>query len=308
MQTIRKEAGMSAREWRGSFAIPMTPYDAHDHIDEDVLRAEIEFCIQSGVGGIVVPVMVSEFRVLSEDERRTMIRVPVEVSNGRAPIVANCAAVNTPLAVSLARYAQEAGADAVIAMPPYAHPADFATVYAYYEAISDAVSIPVWIQNHTVAALSADQVVRLCTEIENVCWVKEEVQPETHSISILLGKNCPHIDGIMGGAGGRYMMAEHARGSKGVVHACQFCDVIQRVWDLLDAGQTEEAGDLFDKVLPGLMLEGLIGMAYAKEIMIRRGVFETNRVRMSAHPIDEADWWEIDRVWERLQPYLIWSK
>ena len=42
-------------------------------------RAEIEFCIESGVGGLVVPVMVSEFRVLSEDERRTMMRVPVEV-------------------------------------------------------------------------------------------------------------------------------------------------------------------------------------------------------------------------------------
>ena len=103
---------MSDRAWRGSFAIPMTPYDTQDRIDEDVLRAEIEFCIQSGVGGIVVPVMVSEFRVLSEDERRTMVRMSAEVSNGRVPIVANCAAVNTPLAVSFARYAQEVGADA----------------------------------------------------------------------------------------------------------------------------------------------------------------------------------------------------
>ena len=52
---------MKDRPWRGSFAIPMTPFDAHDRIDEDLLRAEIEFCIQSGVGGLVVPVMVSEF-------------------------------------------------------------------------------------------------------------------------------------------------------------------------------------------------------------------------------------------------------
>jgi dihydrodipicolinate synthase/N-acetylneuraminate lyase len=297
---------MSTKEWRGSFAIPMTPYDDKDRIDEDVLRAEIEFCIQSGVGGIVTPVMVSEFRVLSEDERRTMVRVPVEVSNGRVPIVANCAAVNTPLAVSFARYAQEMGADAVIAMPPYIRTPDFPTVYAYYKAISDAVSIPVWIQNHTVAALSVAQVVQLCTELENVSWVKEEVDPETHSISTLLGRNCPHIEGVMGGAGGRYMMTEHARGSRGVVHACQFCDVVQRIWELLDADQSEKAGDLFEKVLPGLILEGLLGMAYAKEIMIRRGVFKNNRVRADSQPFDKADWWEIGRVWERLQPHLIW--
>ena len=86
---------MTERNWRGSFAIPMTPYDEKDRIDEEVLAAEIEFCIGSGIGGIVVPVMVSEFRVLSEDERRTLIRVPVEVSAGRVPIVANCAAVSS---------------------------------------------------------------------------------------------------------------------------------------------------------------------------------------------------------------------
>jgi 4-hydroxy-tetrahydrodipicolinate synthase len=299
---------MSTREWRGSFAIPMTPYDDKDRIDEDVLRAEIEFCIGSGVGGIVVPVMVSEFRVLSEDERHTMIRVPVEVSQGRAPIVANCAAVNTPLAVSFARYAQEAGADAVIAMPPYMRTPDFPSIYAYYEAISNAVSVPVWIQNHTVAALSVAQVVQLCTELERVCWVKEEVDPETHSISRLLAQNCPAIEGVMGGAGGLYMVTEHARGSRGVVHACQFCDVVQRVWELLDAGQNEEANDLFEKLLPGLVLERQLGMAYAKEIMIRRGMFKNNRIRTSSQPFDEADWWEIDRVWERIKPHLIWHK
>ena len=43
---------MTTKEWRGCFAIPMTPFDDKDRIDEDVLCAEIEFCIQSGVGGV----------------------------------------------------------------------------------------------------------------------------------------------------------------------------------------------------------------------------------------------------------------
>ncbi|MBL7201222.1 MAG: dihydrodipicolinate synthase family protein [Anaerolineae bacterium] len=299
---------MTDRAWRGSFAIPMTPYDEEDRIDEDVLAAEIEFCIESGVGGLVVPVMVSEFRVLSEEERRTMIRVPVQVSAGRVPVVANCAAVNTPLAVSYARYAQEVGADAVIAMPPYVLRPDFTTILAYYQAISDAVSIPVWIQNAGVVALSPDQIVQLCTEIENVSWVKEEVAPSTHSIGALVARNCPAIEGVMGGGGGRYMITERARGSKGVIHACQFCDVVQLIWDLLDAGEDEQAGDLYEHVLPALVLEGLMGMACAKEIMVRRGVFVNNRIRSRARPLDEEDMREIDRVWERIQPYLIWHK
>jgi len=297
---------MSEREWRGSFAIPMTPYDEHDRIDEDVLAAEIAFCVESGVGGLVTPVMVSEFRVLSEAERRTMVRVPVMIGAGRVPVIANCAAVNTPLAVELARFAEETGADAVIAMPPYTLRPDFETIYAYYQAVSDAVTVPVWIQNAGVAALSPDQVVRLCTEIERVSWVKEEVHPSTHSIGALVSRNCPAIEGVMGGGGGRYMIAEYARGAKGVVHACQFCDVVQRVWDLLDAGEEKKARDLHEHVLPGLVMEGLMGMALAKEIMVRRGVFRNHRIRSRARPLDEDDLREIDRVWERIQPYLSW--
>ena len=295
---------MTVKEWRGSFAIPMTPYDEGDRIDQDVLAAEIEFCIASGVGGLVVPVMVSEFRALAEEERRVMIRVPVEVSAGRVPVVANCAAVNIPLAVSYARYAEEIGADAVIAMPPYVLRPDFGTIYAYYQAIAGAVSIPVWIQNAGLAALSPDQIVRLCTEIEHVSWVKEEVAPSTHSIGALVSRNCPAVEGVMGGGGGRYMVAEWARGSKGVIHACQFCDVVQRIWELLEAGQEDAARDLHERVLPALVLEGLMGMAFAKEIMIRRGVFKNHRIRSRTRPLDDADMREIDRVWERIQPYL----
>lgn len=298
---------MSKRDWRGSFAIPMTPYDDQDRIDEDTLRAELRFCIESGVGGICVPLMVSEFFVLSEAERKLMVRIAVkECAGSGIPVVANCAAVNAPLAVSYARYMEEVGADALIAMPPYIDRPDWETIYAYYKALSQAVHIPIWIQNASIVPLSPEQVVRLCTELEHVSWVKEEVPPSTHSISRLMAQNSPAIEGIMGGGGGRYLITERARGAKGVVHACQFCDVIQRVWELLDGGQRAEAEELFDGILPGLLLEGLMGMAFAKEIMVRRGVLKNHRVRSQARPLDAEDLREIERVYRRLEPLFIW--
>jgi dihydrodipicolinate synthase/N-acetylneuraminate lyase len=299
---------MATKEWRGSFAIPMTPFDDRDRIDENALAAEIEFCIQSGVGGIVVPVMVSEFGALSEDERRAMVRITVEVNAGRAPVVANCAAVNTPLAVRYAEYCEKAGADSVIAMPPYVLVPDFPTTYDYYKAISQAVHVPVWIQNVGLAPLSADQIVTLCTELPNVGWVKEEVAPTTRSIGRLAARKSPAIKGIMGGVGGRLLMAERARGSKGVVHACEFCDVVQRVWELLDEGNTGEGEDLFERVLPGLVAESSLGMGFAKEIMVRRGVLKNNRTRSQAQSLDSDDMIETDRIWNRIEPYLIWRK
>lgn len=294
--------------WRGSFAIPMTPWDDHDRIDEQVLRAEIVFCVQSGVGGIVSPVMVSEFFVLSEDERKQMVRITVEAAAGRVPVIANCAAVNTPLAVRYAGYCQEVGADAVIAMPPYIQRPDWEVIYGYYKAISEAVTIPVWIQNAGAVPLSTDQIITLCSEIENVSWVKEEVEPSPRHIAALVKRNSQSVKGVMGGAGGRFLITERQRGAVGCIHACQFCDVLQRVWDLLDAGQDDLGRDWFEHLLPGLVLEGLMGMAFSKEIMVRRGVFKNNRMRMNPHSLDADDLREIDWVWERIQPYLIWRK
>lgn len=296
---------MSKAIWRGSFAIPMTPYDQQDRIDEGALRAEIRFCIAAGVGGICLPLLVSEFRSLSEDERRLMIRVGVEECCGRdVPVVANVAAVNTPLAVRYAEYSATVGADAVMAMPPYIERPDWPTIRTYYTEIARVAQIPVWIQNAGLAALSTDEILMLCHDIEHVNWVKQEVSPSTHTITALLDRHSPNIHGVMGGAGGKYLLAEWARGAAGCIHACEFCDIVQRIWDLLESGKLSEAEGIFEHLLPALVAEELMGMAYAKEVMVRRGVLTNNRVRGQTKPLDVADLREIDRIMARLQSLL----
>ncbi len=273
---------MKEQDWRGSFAIPMTPYDEKDRIDEDVLRAEIEFCIQAGTRGLVVPVLVSEFYVLSEAERRLMVRIAVETSAGRVPVVANCAAVNTPLAVSYARDFQEYGADAVIAMPPYITRPDWENIYCLLPGHFGRGAHPGMdpeYQRDRAFHRPGGQPVR-ADRARVLGQGRGGPQPAPYRRAG--SAQNPAVHGVMGGAGGRYLMTEWARGSKGVVHACQFCDVIQRIWDLLDGGDLAAGGDLYEHILPGLVLEGLMGMAYAKEIMIRRGVFKNRRMRLKA--------------------------
>ncbi len=292
---------MSEQEWSGSFAIPMTPYDERGRIDEEVLAAEIEFCIDAGAGGLVVPVMVSEFQALTEDERRTMIRIPLSVNGGRIPVIVNVAAVATHLAVEYAELANDCGADGVIAMPPYGLSPDFATTAAYFRSIAAAVNVPVWIQNAGMASLSLDEVVALCEEVENISWVKEEVNPSPGRIGALVERGSSGIHGVMGGSAGRFLMTEWERGARGVVHACEFCDIVARIWKQLEVGELDEAARLYEAVLPGLVMEGLMGMAFAKEIMVRRGVFRNHRMRSRAAPLNTHDLAEIDRIWRRLE-------
>ena len=233
-----------------------------------------------------------------------MMRIPVEQAAGRVPVIVNVAGVSTAQAVAFARYATETGADGVIAMPPYAIKPDFDVIYGYFSAISKAVSVPVWIQNAGLVPMSTDQVVKLCTEIEHVNWVKEEVPPTPRSIGALCARKNPNVHGVMGGVGGLYLPTEHARGVDGCIVACEFCDVLQQLWDALESGDAAATGTLFDRIQPLIVLEGLMGMAYAKEIMVRRGIFSNNRMRMQTKPLDAQDVLEIDRQWERIKSHL----
>lgn len=295
---------MTQQILRGIVGIPMVPWTDSDRIDEDVLRAEIDF-IAEGCAGILVPVLVSEFQALGEDERKLMIKLPVEQAAGRVPVIVNVAATNIPTAVMYAHYARETGADAVIAMPPYALASDFEVIRAYFKAISDAAQIPVWIQNAGLAPLSADQVVRLCDTIEHVKYVKEEVPPTPRSIGALIDRNSPNVRGVMGGVGGLYLPTEHDRGCHGCMVACEVCDVLQRVWLLLDGGQRDAATALFERIQQVIVTESLMGMAFAKEFMVRRGIFKNNRMRLQAvSTLSPADMREIDRVWERVKGLL----
>jgi hypothetical protein len=84
--------------------------------------------------------------------------------------------------------------------------------------------------------------------------------------------------------------------------------VLQRVWEMLDAGQRGQAGLLFDRIQNVIVIEGMLGMAFAKEFMKRRGIFKNSRMRMQgAGALNPADLREIDRIWERVYDDLIWQ-
>jgi 4-hydroxy-tetrahydrodipicolinate synthase len=296
------------QNWRGVFAIPMVPWTDNDTIDEDVLRAEIDYMIDAGSPGVIGPILVSEFQALSEEERRLFMRILVEHTGKRVPVIVNAAGVNTATAVAYARYARELGADGVIAMPPYTIRYDAERTYDYIKQVAAAAQMPVMIQNADIAPLAPDAIVKLCSEIEHVNWVKEEVSPRHRSIGALAAKKSAYIHGIMGGGGGQYIITEHARGACGTIIACEICDVVQKIWALLDEGNLPEAEAWYERALPIINLEFAMGMAFAKYFVMKRGVFKNYRMRAQSHPLDADDLREIDRAYERMAPHLIWKK
>ena len=295
---------------RGSSAIPMTPFDENDVIDEAALRREIEFIVEAGATSICVPVMVSEFSTLSERERKLMVEVTCGVVAGRCAVIACATAPNAEQAAEYGRFAAGCGADAVISMSPNGY--EFDRVKDYFTRLAAESGLPVMIQNAGIPGvqMSAAQIARLTEEIEGVTWVKQEVAPGPQGITDVVEACGAGLVGTMSGFGAVYSPTDWARGVTASIHACEFCDLVQRVWDLFDAGKEDEARDFHYAILPALQLEGLFGMMYAKEIMVRRGVFEPGHVRLRtrSRPLTTQDTREIDRVWECTEPLLIWRK
>ena len=214
-------AAKPAKEpFRGVFTIPSTPFRPDGEIDILSFRRLIDFCIACGAHGLVFPVNASEWSVLSDEERINLTQVLVEQNAGRLPVVIGVNASAEENAARFAAHARTIGADAVIAMPPQSAQGDTspALITSFYRKVSVAGRLPVFIQNHDAPVgtnMSADFVLRLCREIENVRYVKEESTPSTFKMTAILNGSKGVCQGVFGGSGGRYLIEEHRRGCAG---------------------------------------------------------------------------------------------
>ena len=298
-----------AAPMRGVYTIPATPFDREGNVDYPGLRRVAEFCVQCGAHGLVYPVNASHFAMLSDEERIQGSRAVVEQCAGRIPVVVGVQGVSAHHAAMFSREARAMGADAVIAMAPYVSKiSDEGNLLAYYRAISDAAELPVFIQNHTVGSdISVRSLARIIAEVEHVEYVKEETMPVTHKISELNEAAAPKLKGVFGGAGGRYLLLEHPRGVAGQMPGCHVTDVVVRLWNALEAGDTVEAKRVYGLIAPLFAIETVCPGAIYKEVLHRRGVIQ-NAGSRNARPdvMDDEDRRALTAIMADLEPLLTW--
>jgi dihydrodipicolinate synthase/N-acetylneuraminate lyase len=286
--------------------IPFRGTGVEQAVDEISLRAEVDFCIAAGVDGLVAPALASEFMVLTPDERRNIVRIVVDQSQRRVPVVVNVAASSVQEAVAYATHAQEFGAAAVMALPPYVRRPDAAGVFAYYKAIAEAARLPVVIQNAPPPFgmnLPSTLINRLVDEIEGVAYVKEERLPPGHHMSDVLAGASEQLRGVFGGTAGLYLPSELARGASGCMPSAAVPDVLVDVYRAYVRGDIERSRAVHQQVLPLLSLEMSVLMAVSKEVLVRRGVFATNGMRDPEFPaLDANDLAELDALWPDVSP------
>ena len=292
----------SSPGWRGVFPILVTPFDDQSRVDEESLRRLVEFNIGAGVHGLGVALGSEVFR-FSEAERRQVTRIVVDQARGRVPIVINTGAQGTDLAVLYSRMAEEAGADALMVMPPTLVPAGPMELREYFRAISDAVRIPIFIQDAGSPPVPAGLARQIAAESERVRYIKVESTPLPQRVAEAVTQTGDLLT-VFGGAGGDHFIEELRCGSRGTMPSCSQPEAFVEVWDCCQSGDEPGACAVFDrKIAPVNRIAARGWGAFYhthKEILRRRGVIRSAKVRGPIAPLDEASARELRAVIDEL--------
>jgi 4-hydroxy-tetrahydrodipicolinate synthase len=116
-------------------------------IDTGALAAIVDRLIGAGVAGLVPGGSTGEFTTLTNEERRQLIDTTVEAAAGRVPVVAGTGALSTGETVELSAHAEQAGAAAVMIVPPFYEALSWRELRAHYTAVADAIEIPIMYYN-----------------------------------------------------------------------------------------------------------------------------------------------------------------
>ncbi len=160
--------------FHGTMTALVTPF-SNGKIDEDAFRNHLERQIDAGVNGVIPAGTTGEAATLSFDEHKQVIRIAVEQSAGRVPVIAGTGSNNTAESIELTAAAKDLGADAALLISPYYNKPTQDGIYHHYRAVADAVHIPQLVYNvpgRTNSNILPETVGRL-SHIANIVGIKD---------------------------------------------------------------------------------------------------------------------------------------
>ena len=172
---------------QGSIVAIVTPMHADGSLDLPGLRKLIDWHIAEGTDGIVIVGTTGESPTVSVDEHCELIRVAVEHTAKRIPVIAGTGGNSTSEAIELTQFAKDVGADASLLVVPYYNRPTQEGMYQHFKKIVEAVDLPAILYNvpgRTVADMSNETILRLA-QIPGVIGVKDATANISRGIDLL---------------------------------------------------------------------------------------------------------------------------
>jgi len=286
-------ASLSQPRFRGIFPVAPTTFAADGSLDLPSQKRALDFMIDSGVDGICILANFSEQFLISDDERELLTRTALEHVAGRVPVIVTTTHFSTRVCAERSRRAQDMGAAMLMVMPPY-HGATFrvpeSQVFDFYARLSDAVSIPVMVQDAPASGtpLSAAFLARMAREIEQVAYFKIETAGAASKLRELIRLGGEAVEGPWDGEEAITLLADLDAGATGSMTGGGFADGIRPIIEAHRAGDMDQAFARYQRWLPLINYENRqAGFLACKALMKAGGVIDCEEPRHpwpSMHP------------------------
>jgi 4-hydroxy-tetrahydrodipicolinate synthase len=294
----------SSSSFIGVFPVFQTPYDETYQVDEETLAREFDWMYSCGVDGVVMA-MVSEVLRLSSVERDQLTQATCRLNAGRGAAIISVGAESTQVAVRHAKVAEDAGADAVMAIPPTTAACGDDELFAYYEALLASVRIPVIVQDasgYVGKPMSLSMQAALLSQFGDRVMYKPEATPIGPRLSALrdLTGGRAHI---FEGTGGIALVDSHSRGVKATMPGADMCWAIVHLWDALERGDRAKVDSINGALTSIIAMQNSLDafLAVEKHLLVRQGVFHNQLVRGPvAYRLDEETRSEVNRLFDLL--------
>lgn len=278
---------MANPRYQGVFPVVPTTFTVTGALDLHSQKRCVDFMIDAGSDGLCILANFSEQFVLSDEEREVLTTTILQHVAGRVPVIVTTTHFGTRVCAERSRRAQEQGAAMVMVMPPY-HGATLrvpeAQIVEFYAALSDAIDIPIMIQDAPVSGtvLPAALLARMAREIEHVRYFKIETAGAASKLRELIRLGGEAIEGPWDGEEAITLLPDLQAGATGAMTGGGYPDGIRQIMDAWRAGDREGAARAYERWLPLINYENRQGgILTAKALMKEGGIIDCEAPR---HP------------------------
>jgi 4-hydroxy-tetrahydrodipicolinate synthase len=270
---------------RGIVSVVQTPFDENDQVDAISLARLIEDAINAGVNGFLAPAVASEVAYLSDAERVRIVEHIAATNARRVPFIVGASASDVAQCQHHARLAQRVGADAYLVAVPnelYARPDQ---IVPFFQAVVDASALPLIIQDleWNGSGLNLATIENLRVALPTLAGLKIETVPAGPKYTTV--RNWLGDDFFISGGWAIPQMIEALdRGVDAMIPESAMVRVYATIDRLYRANLRADALKLFRALVPVLAFtnqEIATSIAFFKRLLVRRGIFASERMR---HP------------------------
>ena len=291
--------------FHGVIPILATPFQDDESLDLHSWQRLLEFMVALGVNGVTILGVLGESNRLNDEERQTLIETAVAVVRKRVPIIVGTSATGTATARFLSTMAADLGADAVMVTPSREPVPNEDRIVELYEQIARNVSIPVVLQDHPASTdvhMSAGLIVRIVRSIPSITCVKEEAVPTAPKIRQLREGLADRKTQLLSGLGALYAPFDLEAGCEGLNTGFAFPEVLQALVSAAREGDWDRVHHLYSRFAALIVFEQQPGVAIRKELLRRRGLLSSARVRHPGALISPAQSAQLDVLVSRTLP------